>query len=333
MASVGIWLALASGPATAVTGPWVANDAARVRLVSRWSTAPAGGDPGLALQFELAPGWHVYWKNAGDAGYPPALAFDGDALQDAVLRFPAPRRFDLPGDLVAFGYAEEVTYPVDGRLTGGPPASAVLAADLDYLACASECVPYRAALTLELPTGAESAVDPSAAPIVDAARGQLPSPVASLPGARVDAELRPATGSELTLVLSVSGPNLSVPTPPELFFETNPLLSIDRARFTPAAGGDGGAFAAALRPLDETRPLPSPLAFAWTATGFRLDGEPIALDGTLELARPGAAASTGERTGWLAALAALAALAWWISRRLRSAGSPPAPSTPGGHPA
>ncbi|MCM2269211.1 MAG: hypothetical protein NDJ75_03865, partial [Thermoanaerobaculia bacterium] len=65
--------ALLAPPLAAVAGPWAENAQARVRLVSRFAVAVPGGDAGLGLEFRMAPGWHVYWLNPGDAGYPPKL--------------------------------------------------------------------------------------------------------------------------------------------------------------------------------------------------------------------------------------------------------------------
>ena len=67
----------------------------------------------MGLHFTLAPGWHVYWKNSGDAGFPPVVPCSSRAeiLGKPELLWPAPQRFELPGDLVAFGYEDEVVYP------------------------------------------------------------------------------------------------------------------------------------------------------------------------------------------------------------------------------
>jgi DsbC/DsbD-like thiol-disulfide interchange protein len=72
----------------AEAGPWSEQREARVRLVSRWAEAPTGGDPALGLEFALAPGWHVYWKNAGDAGYPPKRAPSSGTRRPTVSSCP-----------------------------------------------------------------------------------------------------------------------------------------------------------------------------------------------------------------------------------------------------
>ena len=66
---------------------------------------------GCGLYFKLEPGWHVYWKNAGDAGEPPHIHWTLPAgVTAGPLQFPAPKRLPL-GPLMDFGYEDEVLFP------------------------------------------------------------------------------------------------------------------------------------------------------------------------------------------------------------------------------
>jgi len=321
LAAVG-WAAWAA-PLVAGAGPWAENEQARVRLVSRWATAAPGDDAGLGLEFRLAPGWHVYWSNPGDAGYPPKLTLAAGPVAAAEILYPAPHRFDLPGGLVSFGYGDEVIYPLAATLAAGDGTPAAIAGEIDYLVCAEQCIPYRQPVSLDLPVAAEAVADPEIAPAVDRWRERLPRTLAQLPGGRAVATLRPATGPELDLDLALYGDGLAAEEA-DLFFAAHPLLVVER----PAPRSEAGAAAAwtvHLRPLDETRPLPERLALEWTATGLARDGAPLALAGVLELARPSSAAALGSPWRWGTALAAFAAVAYLIFRRLRAA---PSPSTP-----
>jgi DsbC/DsbD-like thiol-disulfide interchange protein len=309
------WLALllVALPAAAASGPWVETEQSKVRLVSRWSVAAPGDDAGLGIEFRLAPGWHVYWRNAGDAGYPPAVELEAGPLAGVELLYPAPQRFDLPGGLVAFGYEREVVYPLAARLDGGVESPARLVLALDYLVCAEQCIPYDARLELALPLAAAAAVDGETVALVDGWRERLPLPVGELAGGRARGELRRASGPELDLELALAARGLAARAP-DLFFAPHALVAIER----PAFRGDG-RFLVHLRPLDETRTLPERLAFGWTATGFELDGSPLALAGTLELARPSSSAALGAPVRWLLALGVVALVAFFLHRRNRRA--------------
>lgn len=73
--------------------------------LNRGEAAPAG------LYFIIEPGWHVYWKNVGDAGEPPLLQWMLPiGITAGELQFPAPQRLPV-GSLMDFGYENEVLFP------------------------------------------------------------------------------------------------------------------------------------------------------------------------------------------------------------------------------
>jgi DsbC/DsbD-like thiol-disulfide interchange protein len=307
--------ALLASPADATRGPEHRSPEGSVRLVSAWTTAPAGGDPRLGVAFDLAPGWHVYWKNPGDAGYPPGLRWaEGAPIEGGELLYPAPARYELPGGLVAFGYEGRMIYPVDATHRAAAPPSATgsaeLRATLDYLVCADACVPYSVDLALELPLGTP-AEDPAVAAELAAWRERLPAPASEL-GA-VEARLSRGAEGALELRLTLPGDGLRAAAP-ELFLESHPRLEFERARFV--ATGAGPGFVVPARALDATRPLPDPVEVAWTATGFERAGRPVAWEGVASLAPPGAGGAPRGPLLALAAVAALGALAFTFRRTL-----------------
>ncbi len=150
--AVGVLVAGGARAAEPGASEWAVNDAGRVRLVAAVTATGDAASLRLGLQFELKPGWKIYWRTPGDAGYPPKLNWAGsDNLGAPTLRWPAPKRFVLAG-LQNHGYAGEVVLPVDAAVARpGEPVRAQ--ARLDYLACAQICVPMEAGLALDLPAG------------------------------------------------------------------------------------------------------------------------------------------------------------------------------------
>ena len=65
--------AAASGPLQAAASPWLDHDHAKVRLVSAVESIGPARELRLGLQFQLEPGWKIYWRSPGDAGFPPVL--------------------------------------------------------------------------------------------------------------------------------------------------------------------------------------------------------------------------------------------------------------------
>jgi suppressor for copper-sensitivity B len=292
-------LATGPRPARAAASEWSVNDQSKVRLITAWKVAPRDGELWMGLQFHLSPGWHVYWKNSGDAGFPPSLVFQpADRLGSPELLWPTPHRFNLPGGLVAFGYADEVVYPIRARIqpaapeaTPAPapaqeepdaaaqepaPEALTITADLDYLICQVDCVPYRYALTLEQPLGDAPEADPEAAPLVQAWLDRLPRLPGEIPGASTGAVLdasRPA-GPDLEIrVLGARGTAGKT----DLFLEASELLDAGRPRMkvTP----DGVVFHVAMKPRDVNKPLPARIPLAWTVSNLLArDGKSVNLE-------------------------------------------------------
>jgi len=101
------------------------------------------------IYFKLERGWHIYWKNAGDAGDPPHVSWNLPAgITSGALEFPAPHRLKL-SSLVDYGYEDEVLLPlkirVDKSAKAGP---AVLHAKVDWLVCENSCIPGSAELEI-----------------------------------------------------------------------------------------------------------------------------------------------------------------------------------------
>jgi DsbC/DsbD-like thiol-disulfide interchange protein len=130
------------------------------RLLADVATLRPGQAFSLGVELRMKPGWHVYWKNPGDAGLPTAIEFVvPDGFVVGALQWPVPVRFDEPGGIVGYGYGESVM--LIARVTA-PPALAPGAplrfgAKARWLSCEKVCIPGKADLELALTAGAEAA--------------------------------------------------------------------------------------------------------------------------------------------------------------------------------
>jgi suppressor for copper-sensitivity B len=132
--------------------PWATTAHGAVRLIAAVDAVGEGASVALGLSFRMNPGWHIYWRSPGDAGYPPQVNWANSAnLAAADLSWPAPRRFSVL-DLETIGYEDAVVLPIEARLRR-PGEPLALRATVDYLTCADICVPYVAELALDLPAG------------------------------------------------------------------------------------------------------------------------------------------------------------------------------------
>lgn len=193
--------ALAGGSAAAKPATdWVSTEFADVRLISAVAGTEGRDAVPLGLEFRLAEGWKVYWRSAGDAGYPPQVDWTGSRnLAATETLYPVPHRFSLFG-LESFGYDDHVVYPITARLEEAGGALKVDAA-VNALACSEICVPLEASLSLELPS---SASEPTPyAQLLSRWTAQVPR---DLPGVGLDLATVRAEGDPAspTLVLTVA---------------------------------------------------------------------------------------------------------------------------------
>jgi len=140
--------------------------------LNRGQSAAAGS------YFKLEPGWHVYWKNPGDAGLPPHVAWKlPEGITAGPLQFPAPKRLAL-GPLMDFGYEDEVLFPLALKVAAtATPGTAVLHAKVDWLVCQASCIPGKAELEISRTVSAvpaKAATDVAAAEIFHRLAGRLP---------------------------------------------------------------------------------------------------------------------------------------------------------------
>ena len=168
-ASLGLALIGQAESAQAAAGPWLDQEQARLRLIAG---DVAGETIHVGLQFEIQPGWKIYWRSPGDAGYPPSIDWAGsDNLAGAEMLWPVAHRFSLFG-LETFGYSDEVVLPIDVRVER--PGEAVrIQANVDYLICEAICIPRQAMLSLDLPPSTAAASSPEGA-LIDQYRALVP---------------------------------------------------------------------------------------------------------------------------------------------------------------
>ena len=131
---------------------WVFTEMANFRLISGISNIGASNKVPLGLEFELKDGWKIYWRNPGDAGYPPEINFENNEnLSEIKWFWPAPKRFIFE-DIQNFGYEKKIIFPITATVkTTKEPL--VLQANVTALACKDICVPIDGDLNLTIPVG------------------------------------------------------------------------------------------------------------------------------------------------------------------------------------
>jgi suppressor for copper-sensitivity B len=182
-----LWLVAGSAfAAEPGASDWFETDQGRVRLVAASASE-------LGLEFDMAPGWKIYWRSPGDAGYPPAIDWRGSQnLAGAEILWPAPQRFSIFG-IDTVGYEGKVVLPIAAKVSD-PGAPLHIRAAVDYLTCREICIPYQTELALD-----------DAAPVWAALLGEWRARVPGNEGPlRIEAA-RVRSGNPAVLELKVAG--------------------------------------------------------------------------------------------------------------------------------
>jgi len=148
-----------------------------VTLAAERATVQPGGSLTVAFVMRPQRGWHGYWRNPGDAGAEPRVAWRlPEGWTAGPLQYPIPRRKTLLG-LMNYVFEGDhallatIAIPADAE----PGVVFPIDARLDYLVCTDEiCVPETATVTVQVTTGREG---PRSAAF-DGYRRALPRPLA-----------------------------------------------------------------------------------------------------------------------------------------------------------
>ena len=205
-------------------------DPVEVRLVSAVAGAGQLDELRLGLHFRMQPGWKIYWRSPGTAGFPPEATWSESGNLSAVdVAWPAPSRFTIFG-MESLGYKDEVVLPLTVR-PEFPGQAISLRAEVNYLTCKELCVPGNAVLSLDVPAGPADAT-PQAG-LIDQYRAQVPVDAALLGVAVEEAVLKPDSDGTVLLRLALKSkqpfaqPDLFVEGPLTAFFE-RPEIEVSR---------------------------------------------------------------------------------------------------------
>ncbi len=182
--------------------PWISGKTqkSQVRLIAPLtSVSPETKNLRVGLEFKLAKGWHVYWKNPGRVGYPPKAQWTlpKDWTHSSLL-YPIPERF-LAASFETYGYHDQVIYLVDLAGPGVEGKFFQASVKLDYLICEIQCIPESAELKIALKNSQEE-ISPFAKTIDEIAR--------NLPSAMSPALFQIKEEGSQSIVIQFNGPHL-----------------------------------------------------------------------------------------------------------------------------
>lgn len=106
----------------------------------------------VGILYKLKPHWHIYWKNSGDSGLPTKIEFTlPEGFEAGDLNWPLPKAFIREGDILDYGYENEVLLWSDIKI---PPdfnkKSIPVSLKTKWISCEEICIPGKADYTQDL---------------------------------------------------------------------------------------------------------------------------------------------------------------------------------------
>ena len=170
-------LLVAAAPAptsTASGGLYEGKSRVRATLVSDVTQVEPGGPFRLGVQFQMARGWHIYWKNPGEAGLASEVVWDAPRVTTGPLTWPSPEVHRSPdGSITSYGYGGEVVLFTAARAQPDVQPPLTVVATVEVLVCEVQCIPARFELTRVLGVGPRQG-DAAGAARLDAAAARVP---------------------------------------------------------------------------------------------------------------------------------------------------------------
>lgn len=127
-------------------------------LLSDVNAIEPGKNFTLAVLFNIAPKWHIYWKNPGDSGLATEIELDlPPGFQAGPIRYSRHKSFTMPGDIIGYGYEHqamlktEVSAPAELELN----QMVAIPVKASWLVCKEKCILGQVDLTLKLPVGSQ----------------------------------------------------------------------------------------------------------------------------------------------------------------------------------
>ncbi|HYG26596.1 MAG TPA: protein-disulfide reductase DsbD domain-containing protein, partial [Caulobacteraceae bacterium] len=246
-------------------------------LVSQETAVVPGGVTWVAVRQKIDEGWHTYWRNAGDAGEGPRLAWTlPEGWTAGEIVWPTPVRLmegKAPNQLAVYAYEGEVLLPVPIEV----PASAQVGSRVElkvattFLVCADICIPEDAVMTLSLPVADAARPHPRWGEAITKALARAPK------AAGLEASFERQGGA---LKLAITGPQLrGVSAAGAYFFPYAGDLIVHKGEQAIERGAEG---------LTLTLPLAEGAAPEEVAGVLALEGAAYEVAARTGLAPPGA---------------------------------------------
>ena len=177
----------------------IPEDLVEVEISSESDVIKPGESTWLLLSVKVQDGWHMYWKNAGESGYPTTLEWEVDSATIGPLMFPSPKPYDFLGMVI---YVHEKEFVLLNKLSLDDDFEAgndiEINGKLSTLVCNEEnCLPYDIDVSVKIPTAFQTKINSAKSLQVKQAQSMWPT----LPNENTDFSAK-ASGESIRLQVS-----------------------------------------------------------------------------------------------------------------------------------
>ena len=149
-----------------------------VELVSASRAIAPGETTWVAVRLKPNPGWHTYWRYAGDVGSSFSAVWQLPAGWNAgAFIWPVPHRIPSP-PLASYGYEREhlLIAPVEVSPGARVGSTARIAARVTWVVCKDECVSDDVDLSIARPVASSAVIDSAVMHVIVTERRRAPLP-------------------------------------------------------------------------------------------------------------------------------------------------------------
>jgi thiol:disulfide interchange protein len=152
----------------------------KARLVLPADAVAPGQTVLVGVHLKMPPGWHTYWRNAGDAGAPTEIKWTlPDGVTAGPIQWPIPEKVKF-GDLLTYGYHDDVVLLVPLSAAANAKGPAELKAEVSWLECEVQCVQGDAEVSATLAIAANAKPSPDAS-LIESWKAKIPKSGSDIP--------------------------------------------------------------------------------------------------------------------------------------------------------
>ncbi len=183
-----LWLGVVAPAAAQAPDPYSKGPHIALKLIAESDTPAPGKTVTIAYDATPQRGWHGYWQNPGDAGFPAKLDWTLPAGVTAEApRYPVPTTL-LIAELMNYVFEQHYTLLITLNVPAGlaPGTKLPIKLKTQYLVCTEEiCQPEAAELSLDLTVG-DGAIAPDRLAQFDRYRQAIPKPIGMAASYQID---------------------------------------------------------------------------------------------------------------------------------------------------